>query len=144
MNFTLLVKKKKKESIQGGGKVTTTERREGDIVMVRPFGVAVMDSVLTTAKRRERGSKGDLIKCPGSFLVPLMDSQVAITDEALLVEANQQPSSMLSYSSPSTPDLKLWVQDGSLELSVKIRKGTSVSKAKSEGWILLGARVWDV
>ena len=54
--------------------------------MPRLFGVAIMDSVLVTVERSEGSSQGDLNKSLGSLLVPLVDSRVAITDEA--VEAN--------------------------------------------------------
>ena len=59
-----------------------------------------------------------------------MVSRVAITDEALLAEANRQSLSMPSFSGPSTPEL--WVQDGSLELQGKIAKGTLVSKVRTK------------
>ena len=39
---------------------------------------------------------------------------------------------MLSYSGPTTLGLKLWVQDGSLELLGKVVKGPSVSEARIE------------
>ena len=39
---------------------------------------------------------------------------------------------MLSYSGPTALGLKLWVQDGSLELLGKVVKGPSVSEARIE------------
>ena len=59
-----------------------------------------------------------------------MVSWVAITDKALLAEANRQFSSAPSYSGTVTPNLKLWVQDGSLELSGQMTKGTSVLEVR--------------
>ena len=54
--------------------------------MPRLFGVAIMDSVLVMVERSEGSNQGDLNKSLGSLLVPLVDSWVAIIDEA--VEAN--------------------------------------------------------
>ena len=59
-----------------------------------------------------------------------MVSRVAITDKALLAEANRQFSSAPSYSGTVTPNLKLWVQDGSSELSGQMTKGTSVLEVR--------------
>ena len=121
-----------RELVQGSGEVASAERREkGDGgVVPRPLVVAAVDHVLVIAKRREESSEEDLIKCSNSLSTSLVVSCVAITYKALLVEANQQSSSVPSFSGPSTP--KLWVQDGSSELSRKIVKGASVSEVRTE------------
>ena len=110
-----------------------TERREegDDGAALRPFGVAFVDPMFAMTERKEESYEGDLIKCLGSFLALLVDSQAAIIDEALLVEANNHPFSMLFFLGPLTVGLKLRVQDGSLEHSVKMVKGISVSEAKT-------------
>ena len=76
-----------------------TERREegDDGAALRPFGVAFVDPMFAMTERKEESYEGDLIKCLGSFLALLVDSQAAIMDEALLVEANNHPFSMLFF-----------------------------------------------
>ena len=62
-----------------------TERREegDDGAALRPFGVAFVDPMFAMTERKEESYEGDLIKCLGSFLALLVDSQAAIIDEAL-------------------------------------------------------------
>lgn len=101
-----------RESSQGGSNAVATERRDG-----RDGGtVAALGLFPVASEMIERSCEG----VHSDSAVPLEDSWVAITDEALLAEANQHLFAAFSSLGSTTQDGSLKAMKGSSDLEARV------------------------